>query len=63
MVLPPSMGTAIVINFQPTGEGKAAITGDFVLLGSEVTSSCISGQTMTLTGSRQDCVPRWILRM
>jgi hypothetical protein len=36
MALPPSMGTAIAINFQPTGEGKAAITGDFVLLGSEV---------------------------
>jgi hypothetical protein len=30
------MGIAIAINFQPTGEGKAAITGDFVLLGSEV---------------------------
>jgi hypothetical protein len=25
------------INFQPTGDGKAAITGDFVLIGSEVT--------------------------
>jgi biotin operon repressor len=36
MALPPSMGTAIAINFQPTGEGKVAITGDFVLLGSEV---------------------------
>lgn len=36
MVLPPSMGTAIAINFQPTGGGKAAITGDFVLLGKEV---------------------------
>jgi hypothetical protein len=24
------------INFQPTGAGKAAITGDFVLLGREV---------------------------
>jgi hypothetical protein len=36
MALPPSMGTAIAINFQPTGEGRAAITGDFVLLGSEV---------------------------
>ena len=34
--LPPSMGTAIAINFQPTGAGKAAITGDFVLLGNEV---------------------------
>jgi hypothetical protein len=27
---------ATAINFQPTGGGKAAITGDFVLLGSEV---------------------------
>jgi hypothetical protein len=36
MALPPSMGTAISINFQSTGGGKAAITGDFVLLGSEV---------------------------
>ena len=36
MAIPPSMGTAIAINFQPTGSGKAAITGDFVLLGSEV---------------------------
>ena len=36
MTVPPSMGTAIAINFQPTGGGKAAITGDFVLLGSEV---------------------------
>ncbi|HEV7611219.1 MAG TPA: DUF1259 domain-containing protein [Steroidobacteraceae bacterium] len=34
--VPPSMGTAIAINFQPTGAGKAAITGDFVLLGKEV---------------------------
>ena len=36
MAVPPSMGTAIAINFQPTGGGKAAVTGDFVLLGSEV---------------------------
>jgi len=34
--IPPSLGTAIAINFQPTGAGKAAITGDFVLLGAEV---------------------------
>ena len=34
--IPPSMGTAIAINFQPTGNGRAAITGDFVLIGSEV---------------------------
>jgi hypothetical protein len=36
MAIPPSLGTAIAINFQPTGAGKAAITGDFVLLGAEV---------------------------
>src|SRR6202047_3660632 len=30
------MGVAIVINFQPTGGGKAAITGDFVLTNDEV---------------------------
>lgn len=36
MPAPASMGTATAINFQPTGEGKAAITGDFVLLASEV---------------------------
>jgi hypothetical protein len=36
MVVPPSMGTAIAINFQPTGGGRAAVTGDFVLIGSEV---------------------------
>jgi len=31
------MGGATAINFQPTGGGKAAITGDFVLIGTEVT--------------------------
>lgn len=36
MAVPPSMGTATALNFQPTGGGKAAITGDFVLLGNEV---------------------------
>jgi hypothetical protein len=30
------MGVATAINFQPTGGGKAAITGDFVLIASEV---------------------------
>ena len=30
------MGTAEAINFQPTGSGKAAITGDFVLTSDEV---------------------------
>lgn len=32
------MGVATGINFQPTGSGKAAITGDFVLTGDEVNS-------------------------
>ena len=36
MVIPPSMGVATAVNFQPTGNGKAAITGDFVLLAKEV---------------------------
>lgn len=34
--VPPSMGTATAINFQPTGAGKAAINGDFVMIESEV---------------------------
>ena len=33
---PGPLGVATGINVQPTGGGKAAITGDFVLLGSEV---------------------------
>jgi hypothetical protein len=36
MTVPPAMGLGIAINFQPTGNGKAAITGDFVLTGNEV---------------------------
>lgn len=36
MVIPAAMGLAQAINFQPTGGGKAAITGDFVLIASEV---------------------------
>jgi hypothetical protein len=36
MDVPPPMGSANTINFQPTGGGKAAITGDFVLIASEV---------------------------
>jgi len=34
--VPGSMGLGTSINFQPTGGGKAAITGDFVMIGSEV---------------------------
>jgi Domain of Unknown Function (DUF1259) len=36
MPIPPAMGTGTVINFQPTGGGKAAITGDFVITAEEV---------------------------
>jgi hypothetical protein len=38
MEIPIAMGSAHAINFQPTGGGKAAITGDFVLLADEVNS-------------------------
>jgi len=36
MEVPPAMGSGQAINFQPTGGGKAAITGDFVLTAKEV---------------------------
>ena len=36
IVIPPAAGVATAINFQSTGSGKAAITGDFVLVASEV---------------------------
>jgi hypothetical protein len=36
MEVPVAMGSAEAINFQPTGGGKAAITGDFVLTAQEV---------------------------
>jgi hypothetical protein len=36
MEVPEAMGPAIAINIQPTGAGKAAITGDFVLTANEV---------------------------
>jgi hypothetical protein len=34
--LPPAMGVGMPFNFQDAGDGKAVITGDFVLIGSEV---------------------------
>lgn len=34
--IPRSMGVSTAINFQPTGKGNAAITGDFVLTAGEV---------------------------
>ena len=36
MIVPPSMGVATAINFQPTGSGRAAISGDFVMTSGEV---------------------------
>jgi hypothetical protein len=36
VVIPPAMGVATAINFQPTSGGEAAIAGDFVLLADEV---------------------------
>jgi hypothetical protein len=36
LAIPNSMGVATALNFQPTGGGKAAITGDFVLIAKEV---------------------------
>jgi hypothetical protein len=36
MAVPDAMGSAEAINFQPTGGGKAAIAGDFVLTANEV---------------------------
>ncbi len=38
MDTPPSMGAGTVINFQPTGNGRAAIAGDFAMTGKEVGS-------------------------
>lgn len=35
-IIPPSMGVSTAINFQPTGGGRAAITGDFVMESGEV---------------------------
>ena len=37
MPLPASLGLATAINFQSIGKGRAVATGDFVLIGSEVT--------------------------
>jgi biotin operon repressor len=36
ITVPTAMGSANAINFQPTGGGKAAITGDFVITSNEV---------------------------
>lgn len=47
MLLTPvgAMGVATAINFQPTGGGKAAITGDFVLTSDEVNPVIVALRT------------------
>lgn len=40
-----AMGVATAINFQPTGGGKAAITGDFVMTGDEVNPVIVALRT------------------
>jgi hypothetical protein len=49
--VPPSMGLGTAINFQPTGGGKAAITGDFVLIATEVNAviKALSDNHITVT--------------
>jgi len=56
-VIPPAMGLAQVINFQPTGGGKAAITGDFVLLASEVNPAikALRDNSIEVTGFTVTC--------
>jgi len=51
MTVPPAMGTAISINFQPAGAATAAITGDFVLVASEVNPviKALSGHGIEVT--------------
>lgn len=51
MEVPPSMGTATALNFQPTTGGRAAITGDFVLIASEVNPviRVLSGNQIAVT--------------
>jgi hypothetical protein len=36
MTIPPSMGMSTSLAFQPLGKGRAAVTGDFALLGNQV---------------------------
>jgi hypothetical protein len=51
MEIPPAMGVATALNFQPTGGGKTAITGDFVLTADEVNPvlRALEGQGIAVT--------------
>jgi len=44
----PAMGVVTAINFQPVADGKAAITGDFVLIDKEVNPVARSGSTASM---------------
>ena len=50
-IVPPSMGVSTALNFQPTGNGRAAITGDFVMEAGEVgrVTSILRGGGITIT--------------
>jgi len=63
MDTPPSMGAGTVINFQPTGNGRAAIAGDFAMTGREVgpVMKVLQGngvQAVALHSHALDDVPR-----
>ena len=63
MDTPPSMGAGTAINFQPTGNGRAAIAGDFALTGKEVgpvmkVLQDNGVQTLALHSHALDDVPR-----
>ena len=65
--IPASMGLGTGINFQPTGNEMAAITGDFVLLGSEVNRviKALSDNGITVTSLHNhllDESPRLFIR-
>lgn len=51
MEIPPAMGVATALNFQPTGGGTAAVTGDFVLTAAEVNPviRALQGHGITVT--------------
>ncbi len=58
LVIPPAMGVATALNFQPTGGGNAAITGDFVLRAAEVNPvlRALRAHGIEVTA---DCELRW----
>ncbi|MBW5446519.1 DUF1259 domain-containing protein [Cohnella sp. CFH 77786] len=47
LIIPPSMGGALPINFQVIGNNNAVTIGDFVLLANEV---ILHGEIMTVIG-------------